>query len=87
MSHRDSKEVRAPRPSQTLGGRRTAMRLMRRQSVGMVAVYEQDPTAQEAGTRALVFEMIGGCKRVVEFPADWQRLSDDELSAIRRSAN
>lgn len=69
----------------TLGTRRTAMRVMQRKSVGIVAVYEQDPTVASAGTRTLVFETPQSCVRLAQFPEEWQRLSDDELAAIRRA--
>lgn len=69
----------------TLGTRRTAMRVMHRQSVGIVAVYEQDPTGASAGTRTLVFETPKSCVRLEQFPVEWQRLTDDELAAIRRA--
>ena len=99
MEKRRSLEVTAPtgnpaqnapapraRPSQMTGSRRTAMRIMTRKSVGVVAVYEQDPTVENSGTRALVFESGKGTTRVEQFPADWQRLSEEELAALRRAA-
>ena len=86
MDHRNSQEIRTPRPSQTLGARRTAMRMMNRKSTGVTAVYEQDPTAQDAGTRTLIFEWMAGKAQVTQFPADWHKLSDDELAALRRAA-
>ena len=61
------------------------MRMMHRKSQGIVAVYEQDPTAAEAGTRNLVFESVTSCTRVENFPSEWQRLSDDDLAAIRKA--
>lgn len=85
MEHRKSREIAAPSARPTLGTRRTAMRVMHRKSQGIVAVYEQDPTANEAGTRTLVFESATSCARVVNFPAEWHRLSDDELVALRRA--
>jgi len=100
MEHRKSLEITlpsAPRPSDATtapaapgtrtksGTRRTAMRVMNRKSVGMMAVYEQDPTITEAGTRQLVFESTKSCTRVTNFPADWQKLTEEELVAIRRS--
>ena len=85
MEHRNSREVAAP-GRKTLGTRRTAMRVMHRKSVGVMAVYEQDPIAAESGTRMLVFESPSLCTRVVNFPAEWQRLSDEELVAIRRAS-
>lgn len=98
MEKRRSLEITAPtastvppprtaRPSQTMGSRRTAMRIMNRKSVGVVAVYEQDPTVDNAGGRMLVFESSKALARLVNFPADWQKLSDDELAALRRNAS
>ena len=55
-------------------------------SCGLVAVYEQDPVAAQAGTRTLVFESPSVCVRLSQFPEQWQLLSDDELAALRRSA-
>jgi hypothetical protein len=69
-------------PRQTLGARRLKMRVMHRTSVGIVAVYEQDPASTD-GKRALVFESSKVCTRVVEFPDEWQQLTDEELTAIR----
>ena len=69
-------------PRQTLGARRLKMRVMHRKSVGIVAVYEQDPP-QSDGKRALVFESSNVCTRVDQYPDEWQRLSDEELTAIR----
>lgn len=87
MEHRKSSEIRAPKLSETVGGRRTAMRLMRRQSTGVTAVYEPDPVAAGNGTRVLIFESaVAGTTRVTQFPQDWSRLSDDELVALRRAA-
>lgn len=79
--------MRAPSARQTLGARRTKMRVLHRKSQGVVAVYEQDPTADSAGTRTLVFESPAKCVKLAHFPPEWQRLSDDELVAIQRSAN
>ena len=79
---------RTSRPSRVVdvrGTRRTMMRVMQRKSVGMVAVYEQDPPA--GGTRVLVFESPTFTTRVVNYPAEWQRLTDDELSVLRRAAS
>lgn len=84
---RPSQELRAPSARSTLGARRTKMRVLHRRSQGIVAVYEQDPTADEAGSRTLVFESPAKCVRVSQFPAEWQRLSDDELVAIQRAAS
>jgi hypothetical protein len=99
MDHRNSLEITAPvvpipdgarRPSRVVdarGTRRTMMRVMQRKSVGTVVVYEQDPNVDTAGKRALVFESTDFRTRVENFPADWQRLTDDELSKLRHSAN
>ena len=96
MEHRNSQEITLPTPQpavprpkarSTVGLRRTAMRVMQRKSQGIVAVYEQDPVVENAGTRTLVFESPSSCTRLANFPKDWQLLSDDELSALRRSQN
>ena len=78
---------RTSRPSRAIdprGTRRTMMRVMQRKSVGMVAVFEQDPPA--GGTRVLVFESPAFNIRVANYPAEWQRLTDDELCVLRRQA-
>ena len=67
-----------------LGERRTQMRVMHRKSQGIVAVYEQDPTVDEAGSRTLVFETPKVCTRLAQFPAHWQLLSDEELIKLQR---
>jgi hypothetical protein len=85
MQQRNSREIAPPSARPTMGVRRTAMRVMHRKSQGIVAVYEQDPTAAEAGIRTLVFESVTSCARLSSFPAEWQRLSDDELVALRRA--
>lgn len=79
---------RTSRPSKAIdvrGTKRTMMRIMQRKSVGMVAVYEQDPPA--GGTRELVFESPTFNVHVTHYPAEWQRLTDDELTVLRRAAD
>ena len=95
--HRKSLEItaptapaveRSPRPSRVVdarGTRRTMMRVMQRKSVGMIAVYEQDAPA--GATRTLVFESPTFSTRVEHYPAEWQRLTDDELAQLRRAAS
>jgi hypothetical protein len=85
MEQRNSRQVAAQKARPTTGARRTAMRVVHRKSQGVLAVYEQDPVASEAGTRTLVFESITGCARIVDFPAHWQLLSDEELLRLRRT--
>lgn len=67
------------------GTRRTMMRIMQRKSVGTVAVYEQD--APSGAVRRLVFESPTFTIPVEHYPAEWQRLSDDDLSRLRRAAS
>lgn len=86
MELRPSQELRAQGTRNTLGARRTRLRVMHRKSQGIVAVYEQDPVAADAGARILVFETPAKCTKIAQFPAEWQRLSDDELVALQRSA-
>ena len=86
---RPSQEMRAPSISSarnTLGARRTKMRVLHRKSQGIVAVYEQDPTLDDT-TRSLVFESPVKCTRLSQFPAEWQRMSDDELIALQRAVS
>jgi hypothetical protein len=85
MEQRKSQEIVALNARTTQGTRRTAMRVMHRKSQGIVAVYEQDPTAADAGTRKLVFETGKERAQLTSFPLEWQRLSDDELIALRRA--
>ena len=85
MDDRKSAEISTRAPRATMGSQQTAMRVMHRKSVGIVAVYEHDPLDPGAGPRALVFESAAACTRVAEYPDNWRKLSDEELSAIRRS--
>jgi hypothetical protein len=99
MERRRSLEITAPssppvrrtsRPTRAVdvrASRRTMMRIMQRKSVGMVAVFEQDPVAGNAGSRVLVFESPTFTTRVTDYPAEWQRMTDDELSQLRRAAS
>src|SRR5262245_8676575 len=81
----ESSKHRTSRVVDARGTRRTMMRVMQRKSVGMVAGYEQDEKAG-ATQRTLVFESTSFCTRVTNFPAEWQRLTDDELATLRRAA-
>lgn len=72
--------------SAAIGARRTQMRVMHRKSQGIVAVYEQDPAVDEAGSRTLVFETPAKCTRISQFPPHWQLLSDEELLRIQRQS-
>ena len=94
---RDSLEITAPvmpavpspRQSRVIdprGTRRTIMRVMQIKGLGMVAVFEQDPRAGSNGKRVLVFESATGTTRVENFPSEWQRLTEDELTKLRNSA-
>ena len=86
---RPSQEMHAhsvPSVRTTMGARRTKMRVLHRKSQGIVAVYEQDPTLDDT-TRTLVFESPVKCTRLSHFPAEWQRLSDDDLIALQRAVS
>ena len=85
---RPSQELRAhsvPSARSTLGARRTKMRVLHRKSQGIVAVYEQDPTLDDT-TPTLVFESPVKCTRLSHYPAEWQRMSEEELVALQRAA-
>lgn len=72
----DDLSTRARAPS-----RRVAMRVIQ-DGVRTMAVYEME--RERAGEpRSLVFETPDSWIRLDEFPADWHRLSDDELLSLR----
>jgi len=48
----------------------------------VMAVYELE-RRQAGEVRALVFETPDSWIRVNDFPADWHRLNDDQLLALR----
>ncbi|HJQ20493.1 MAG TPA: hypothetical protein VJ867_09115 [Gemmatimonadaceae bacterium] len=79
-------EQRKSTGRRTIGARLTRVRLVQRKSVGMMAVYEQDGSdaANESTTRTLVFEWGDMRTRTTDYPAQWQLLSDDELTAMRK---
>lgn len=80
--------VPEPTPAQrkTIGGRRTAMRILNLpHSAGIVAVYEQEPAPDEPDVRVLVFESADFNRRISEFPQDWFKLTDAQLDALSRS--
>jgi hypothetical protein len=68
------------------GYRRCAMRLIRHQQLGMVLVYELEPSVADAGPRSLVFESGQWSMRLEHYPAEWRRLPDEELLAMRTIA-
>ena len=75
-----------PAQRKTIGGRRTAMRLLNlRHSAGIVAVYEQEPAPGEPDARVLIFESADFSRRLNEFPLDWYRLTDEQLETLSRS--
>lgn len=61
--------------------RRVAMRVIQN-GLQMMAVYEMDPV-RPGEPRALVFEAPDSWIRIDDVPADWHRLSDDDLLALR----
>lgn len=61
--------------------RRVAMRVIQN-GLQMMAVFEMDPV-RPGEARALVFEATDSWIRIDDFPADWHRLPDDELLALR----
>jgi hypothetical protein len=67
------------------GSRRTALRVFQWKSLGMIAVYEQDPLPGES-ERELVFETVRGTVKLSGYPDDWQRMSDEQLMALSGSA-
>jgi hypothetical protein len=76
-------EQRASAAHTPAGYRRCAMRLIRNQQLGMVLVYELEPSVADAGPRTLVFESGKWSMRLEHYPAEWRRLPDDQLLAMR----
>ena len=82
-----------PRPSQPqsqiqepsssgIGNRRATMKMIRDAVLGMVIVYELDPSKNENGPPTLVFETQGTRVRLTTFPDDWRRMDEKELIAL-----
>jgi hypothetical protein len=65
----------------SMDGHRSATRIVQRKA-GLVAVYEREPVPEEAVERALVFESADFTIELSEYPADWHRMTDDQLSAL-----
>lgn len=79
-------EQRAAVARTPAGYRRCAMRLIRNEQLGMVLVYELEPSVADAGPRSLVFESGQWSMRLEHYPAEWRRLPDDELLKMRELA-
>ena len=78
-----TEERRAVTARTPAGYRRCAMRLIRDRNQGMILVYELEPSVADAGPRKLMFESKEWCARLEHYPAEWRRLADDELLALR----
>jgi hypothetical protein len=76
-------EQRAAVARTPAGYRRCAMRLIRDTHLGMVLVYELEPSVVDSGPRHLVFEATTWASRLEKYPAEWRRLPNDELLALR----
>ena len=85
MQRRDSgSNWGKPKSRETIGGRRAAMRVVQA-GTRMVVVYEQDPMSLDQGSRTLVFESGDSIVRLAQYPADWRKMKDDELLALRKA--
>jgi hypothetical protein len=83
VEHRPSSEHQTPAPaSPGIGNRRATMKMIRDPVLGMVIVYELDPSKGESGPPTLVFETQGTKVRLETFPADWRRMDEKELIAL-----
>lgn len=83
LEQQSTSEQRAAVARTPAGYRRCAMRLIRDKHLGMVLVYELEPTKADTGPRTLVFEATTWASRLQEYPAEWRRLPDGELLALR----
>jgi len=73
-----------PKSRETIGGRRAAMRVVQA-GTRMVVVYEQDPIPSDPGPRTLVFESGDSLVRLVQYPADWRKMRDEDLLALPKA--
>ena len=82
MHERSTKEQevgsRSSRASQ-----RYAMRVIHEDGRGVVLVYETGLTSSANGPRSLVFEWANASAELAQFPADWRKMEDEELLALR----
>ena len=84
MQRRDSKDDWGKATVRnTIGGRRTAIRVVQDRLTGMVIVYEQEPVSLD-GVTTLVFESPTSVVRLDRYPEHWRKLTDDALLAMRQ---
>lgn len=82
MPERGAKEQEgATRPSRA--SQRYAMRVIHEDGRGVVLVYETGMTSSGNAPRMLVFEWANASAELAQYPADWRKLGDDELLALR----
>jgi len=67
----------------TRASQRYAMRVIHEDGRGVVLVYETAMTSTGNGPRTLVFEWANASAELAQYPADWRKLGDDELLALR----
>jgi hypothetical protein len=67
----------------SLGGQRAAMRMVKDETDGVVLVYELEPSKTNPEPPALVFESRRECSRLLQYPAEWRRLTPEQLLALR----
>lgn len=79
---RGSKEQEgATQPSRA--SQRYAMRVIHEDGRGVVLVYETGFTSSANGPRTLVFEWANASAELAQYPAEWRKLGDEELLALR----
>ena len=80
MEPQEGKErISAP----SLGAQRAAMRMVKDERDGVVLVYELEPSKTNPEPPTLVFESRSECSRLSQYPAEWRRLTPEQLLALR----
>jgi hypothetical protein len=64
-------------------GQRTAMRIVKDEGDEVVLVYESEPSKANPAPTALVFESRKESLRLLQYPAEWRRLTPEQLLALR----
>ena len=87
MHDRSTKEHETASTRQSRASQRFAMRVIHEEGRGVVLVYETAASSSANAPRTLVFEWANASAELAHFPADWRKLGDDELLALRGGAD
>ena len=87
MPERSIKDLEGTASRSSRASQRYAMRVIHEEGRGVVLVYETSLSASGNGPRALMFEWANASAELAQYPADWRKLGDDELLALRGGAD